>query len=97
MKKLLMIALLFTSGAMAEPFQSRKPVWCDEYKSVLESLANKYMERPAWTGKDLQNGNMYILTTNDKEGTWTYIETDGKVACVLGAGTDSNLNLGEKI
>ena len=97
MKKLLLVALVLTSAANAEPFRSQKPVWCDDYKTVLESLANKYTERPMWAGKDLQNGNVYILTANAKEGTWTYIETDGKVACVLGAGTDSNLNLGEKI
>ena len=97
MKKLIMISLLFANGAIAEPFASEKPVWCEDYKYVLESLISRYNEKPVWIGKDLKNSNTYILTTNEKEGTWTYIETDGKVACVLGAGTDSNLALGEKI
>jgi hypothetical protein len=97
MKKIFLVTLLFASSVNSEPFRSQKPVWCDEYKTVLESLANRYNEKPIWAGKDLQNGNMYVMTTNEKEGTWTYIETDGKVACVLGAGTDSSMMLGEKI
>ena len=97
MKKFMLLLLLVATGATAEPFQSEKSVWCDDVKIVLEALASRYHEKPMWVGKDLKTSNMYIMTTSEKEATWTFIETNGQVACILGAGTDSNLRLGEKI
>lgn len=97
MKQLLSVCLLTTTLAVAAPFESRKPVVCDEYKTVLESLVQKFNERPLWAGRDINNGNTYILTVNEKEGTWTYLETNGTVACVLGVGDKSTLTFGEKI
>ena len=97
MKKFMLLSLLAVANVDAAPFQSEKGVWCEDQKVVLETLAARYNEKPLWIGQDLKNSNIYIMTTNEKEATWTFIETNGQVACVLGAGTNSSLNLGEKI
>ncbi len=89
---------MFVAGTVAAaPFPSQKPVVCDDYQSVLDGLEKNYNEKPIWMGRDLNNGNMYILTANAKEDTWTYLETNNKVACVLGAGTKSTPVFGENI
>jgi hypothetical protein len=97
MKKLALLCLFVSASVAAEPFPSQKPVMCDAQETILESLAKNYSEKPVWMGKDLRNDNMYILTANEKESTWTYLETNGKVACVLGAGTKHTPMFGEKI
>ncbi len=97
MKKLILLCMLISTAAVAQPFQAQKPVVCDDYQLVLDGLEKNYNEKPIWMGKDLKNSNMYILTANEKEDTWTYLETNGKVACVLGAGKKSTPVFGEKI
>jgi len=98
MKNSLLFALLVAcSASLAEPFQYEKPTWCDDHKVVVEALKSRYNETVVWFGKDLENDSHYAMTTNVNEGTWTLIQTNGKVACVLGAGTNSMPVTGEKI
>ena len=98
MKKLILLCVFVASSVSADPFPSQKPVICEDAEIVLAALAEKYHEKVVWMGKDIKNGNAHILTVNEKESTWTYIETDGRIACVLGAGTDPTLLLlGEKV
>ena len=94
--RILALALVLTvTTVAAEPFRSNKPVVCEQRDLVLAQLAEKYEEKPVWMGKDLKNGNIYILTANNKEGSWTYIETNGEIACVLGAGSASTPKFGD--
>mgnify|MGYP003349750952 CR=1 FL=1 len=95
MKKLIALCLI-PAAVYADPFQSQKPVICEDSEVVLATLAEKYNESVAWMGKDLKNGNAHILTINEKEGTWTYIETNGQTACILGTGTKSTPMFGVK-
>lgn len=98
--RLVTMAFLFclaSSIANAAPFSSEKTIFCDDQKTILDSLVNKFEERVQWIGKDLQDGTAYILTVNAKDGTWTYLQSNGKVACVLGVGTMSTMLQGEKI
>lgn len=44
---------------------------------------------PAWVGKD--EGSKYVLMANEKTKTWTIVQFNDQVACVLGTGTDSNI------
>ena len=97
--RLVTMAFLFclaSSIADAAPFSSEKTIICDDQTTILDSLVNKFNETVQWMGKDLQDGTAYILTVNSKEGTWTYLQSNGKIACVLGVGNKSTLFLGEK-
>ena len=96
MKKLILLCAFAASAVSAEPFPSQKPVVCEEYEIVMATLAEQYHETVAWMGKDIKNGNAHIMTVNEKEGTWTYIETNGQTACILGTGTKSTPMFGVK-
>ena len=99
MRKLTMAFLfcLASSIANAEPFPSSKKVICDQLSIVLDTLATKFDEKVVWMGKDINDGTAYVLTANPKEHTWTYIQSDGKIACILGLGTGSTIQLGEPV
>ena len=101
MRKMI-IALLLVSGlANAAAFKSEKPVVCGGIDEILESLqGDPYSEKPVWMGKDIKDRTSYILLANFKTGTWTMIEMNDSVACVLGAGTGHTLvltNLGDPV
>ena len=99
MRKLTMAFLfcLTSSIANAEPFPSSKSVICDQLTVVVETLVTKFQEKVIWIGKDIQDGTTYILTANDKEQTWTYLQSNGKIACILGLGTGSTIQLGNPV
>lgn len=89
-----LMAFLFcltSSIANAEPFPSSKSVICDQMSVVVETLATKFQEKVVWVGKDIQDGTTYVLTMNLKDQTWTYLQSNGKIACILGVGTGSTM------
>lgn len=87
---ILAIALLFATSANSQ-VQMTKRVMCAETKQVLEAFqGSKYKEVLRWSGRDLQNEeNTYVLLTNAKTKTFTIIEMNAQMACVLGTGTHS--------
>jgi hypothetical protein len=70
---------------------------CDRTEVVFETLFKQFQEVPQWTGKDVKDGTTYVLTSNTKDGTWTLVQMDKDVACVMGLGTDTKLFLGNPI
>ena len=88
---ILAVALLFAGSANSQ-VQMTKRVLCAETKQVLEAFqGSKYKETLRWSGRDLQNEeNTYVLLTNTKTKTFTIIEMNGQMACVLGTGTHSS-------
>jgi len=98
MRKLfLAVSLLIAGTAMAVPFESTKRITCGSYQDVVVNLASQYEEKAIFTGKDLYDDTYYILFTNPKTSSWTFVQTNGNVACVLGTGEKSELQLGIKI
>ena len=62
-----------------------KKVICDLPDTMFEHLViDGYRERPSWFGIDSKS--KYILLSNDKTGTWTFIQYTQDIACILGAG-----------
>lgn len=63
-----------------------KPMKCAPAQEFLELFAINFGEKPAWVGKE-ENSNSYIsLLANKDTGTWTMIQYDVGIACVLGSG-----------
>lgn len=85
MKTILVLMMLMISSAYAEPIKVDKPIICDKFSTVIDVLTNgESKESPVWIGKD-ENSNFSLLT-NEKTKTWTIIQFNGTIACVLGSG-----------
>ena len=88
------VAFLFcltsTIAYAIQPFTVEKPVFCTDVKSMIEFLSGgEYREVPAWVGKDEKS--KYVVMANEKTKTWTIIQFNDQVACVLGTGTHGNI------
>jgi hypothetical protein len=95
MKRLILIsALLFAPLVNAENYKAQKPVICADRKEVIDSLqGEKYREHPMWGGIDGVDGSQHVLLVNHQTGSWTLLQVFPEVACILGVGTDSKLQL----
>ena len=88
------VAFLFcltsTIAYAIQPFTVEKPVFCTDVKSMIEFLSGEdYQEVPTWIGKDEKS--KYVLMSNEKSKTWTIVQFNDQVACVLGTGTHGNI------
>ena len=69
-----------------------KPVECTATKKLLPAIvASDYKEIPVWFGQEPDSGSNYTLFVNPTTKTWTLIQFDHNVACVVGSGTQSTL------
>lgn len=101
MKYISLIAFLVcltTTVKAQDIIELQKPMKCSEVQNVMNYFADKHNEKPVWVGKTVHNTHMTILANKEKR-SWTMVEYDAKLACVLGAGDEkssSDLNFGVK-
>jgi hypothetical protein len=93
MKKLLILSLVFYSSVYAqEVIELQKPLKCGEAQFVMNHFAKEYGEMPAWVGSTDTNTHITLLANKEKK-TWTLVEYNDNLACVLGSGNSgSNTN-----
>jgi hypothetical protein len=85
MRKFLLGVLLLPALAYAQPVTVDKPIICEKTEKVIESLqTGQYKETPSWIGRDEQS--RYALFANEKTKTWTIIQFNENIACILGVG-----------
>jgi hypothetical protein len=73
-------------------FTIEKPVICSDVKSMIEFLSGSgYRESPFWVGKDEKS--RYVLMVNEKAKTWSMVQFNDQVACILGTGEGHTLVL----
>jgi len=84
--------LLIPSLASAGRFETSKPVVCDDLNVVVSILKDQLGEDPVWRGTDLEDGTGYIFFMNVTKKTWSFVQHNEKVACVLGVGNDGAQN-----
>lgn len=91
MKYLLGLILFITSIVVAQPIIVQKPVTCIDANTLLQGLiGNNYKETPLWLG--IEPGaevSKYSVFVNQQTKTWTIIQFNDTIACVLGTGTES--------
>ena len=88
MRELLLGVLLLPALAIAQPVTVEKPVICDKTEKVIEGLQKgQYKETPYWVGQD--DKSKYALFSNEKTRTWTMIQFNENIACIIGAGEGS--------
>ena len=89
MRILLMAFLFCLTSSIAnaqEVIELTKPVKCGDTQWVVNHFTSEYGEKPLWVGKD-GNSNSYVtLLINKETRTWTLLQYDGKMACVLSVG-----------
>jgi len=92
-KTILTLALLLTTTTFAqqpdEIIDLVKPLKCSRAESVMNFFAEKFKEKPLWVGKT-STGTHIVLMVNKETKTWTLIEYDSRLACVIGAGETSS-------
>jgi hypothetical protein len=82
--------------AHAQTFKTDKPVVCSDLKTVIETVSGDYQEEPVWRGSS--GDSKFIMMANTKTGTWTFIQYNEKVACVLGTGDNGKpIRLGKSV
>jgi len=83
--------MLVLGLAVAQSVTVQKPVECADTATLLRGLSGSdYKETPIWWG--IEPGatvSKYSLFVNEKTKTWTLIQFDEKIACVLGTGENS--------
>ena len=85
MHKFILGVLLLPALAYAQPVTVEKPVVCDTPKIIIETLSGSgYKEQPFWAGNDTTS--RYIMMVNEKTKTWSFVQFNDNIACVLGTG-----------
>jgi hypothetical protein len=95
MRNLLLTLLLVPALAWSANFKYDKTLVCGDREEIIESLVGKvYTESPLWAGRDSMDGSEYVMLINHHTGTWTILQMNKTIACVLGVGTEIKLNVG---
>ena len=90
--KYFLILVLFVVGLVAaQSITIQKPVECADTATLLRGLSGRdYKERPIWFGIEPEaTVSRYSLFVNEETKTWTLIQFDKDMACVLGTGENS--------
>ena len=67
----------------------QKSLKCSDAQVVMNYFVDTHKEIPVWVGKSVHNTHVTLLMNNETR-SWTMIEYDDKIACVLGAGADKS-------
>jgi hypothetical protein len=65
----------------------QKSLKCSDAQIVMNYFVDTHKETPVWVGKSVHNTHITLLV-NKETRSWTMIEYDTRLACVLGAGED---------
>ncbi len=88
----LILFLLVPLLASAETIQLNKPVTCVSAMLVFQALVEQAGEKLIWVGKgDGADTSRTVVLANEKTKSWTIVQFDKNMACVLGSGVGSQL------
>lgn len=91
MIKWLFFSVILTSDVFAQPVTVQKPVECVDTETLFRGLiGSDYKEKPTWLG--IASGATlpkYSLFVNEQTKSWTLIQFNEKISCVLGTGEAS--------
>ena len=85
-KMFIMFVLMISSTTYAQEVVNLvKEMKCSNAQYVMNEFSQKWGEFPIWVGKTA-NGSYITLLVNKEKKTWTVLEYDSSIACVLGVG-----------
>lgn len=70
-----------------------KTVNCLSLSIIFQVLSKDYDEQPLFVGEDNNSKTKFIMTLNPKTRTWTMIEYEGNVGCIVGSGIKALVNV----
>ena len=80
----------FISQASAQNIiDLNKPMKCSEVENVMNYFSGTHNEKPVWVGKTVHNTHITLLM-NKETRSWTMVEYDSRLGCVLGAGDEKS-------
>ena len=85
----LLFCLISSIAHAQEIINLTKPMKCSDAQSVMNYFVDTHKETPIWVGKSVHNTHITLLVNKDTR-SWTVIEYDTRIACVLGAGEDKS-------
>ena len=83
----LLFCLISSIAHAQEIIDLQKPLKCSDAQVVMNYFVDTHKETPVWVGKSVHNTHITLLV-NKQTRSWTMIEYDTRIACVLGAGED---------
>ena len=83
----LLFCLISSIAHAQEIIELTKPMKCSDAQNVMNYFVDIHKETPIWVGKSVHNTHVALLM-NRQTRSWTMIEYDTRIACVLGAGED---------
>ena len=90
----LLFCLISSIAHAQEIIDLTKPMKCSDAQSVMNYFVDTHKETPVWVGKSVHNTHITLLM-NRETRSWTMIEYDTRLACVLGAGEDKTSSSSE--
>ena len=96
MKHIALIAAIFASQALAndQMVELNKPIQCSKPELMFQTLRSEYQEVPLWGGT--KERSQYVLMVNHSTTTWSLVEFDKNVACLIDAGEGFRLTTASK-
>ena len=87
MKYIFAALVLISSVAHAQLSEYDRRLTCGETRFVITALTKAAQEKPIWSGTDPETGTETMILQNTRTLTWTVVQYDQKMACVLHSGT----------
>ena len=85
------LTFLVCITVVAQPMTTKKEVYCDDTDKLLLMLqGGEFKELPIWFGKGEGKAPNYSLLVNQKTKSWTMIQFNNELACVIGTGENFN-------
>ena len=84
-----LFCLISSIAHAQEIIDLQKPLKCSDAQVVMNYFVDTHKETPIWVGKSVHNTHITLLM-NKETRSWTVIEYDVRIACVLGAGEDKS-------
>jgi hypothetical protein len=85
----LLFCLISSIAHAQEIIDLTKLLKCSDAQTVMNYFVDTHKETPVWVGKSVYNTHITLLM-NKETRSWTMIEYDTRLACVLGAGEDQS-------
>ena len=88
MKKIILLFLLAISTSAGSQQENAKPVLCMDTKAMFDAIFEKYNETILMVLDQDSFPNKIVLTVNHTTKTWSLVEYNTGIACLLGSGNN---------
>jgi hypothetical protein len=86
MKYIFAALVLISSVAHAQLSEYERKLTCGKTQFVISILTKNAQEKPIWAGVDPQSRTQTMILQNTQTLTWTVVQYDQTMACVLQSG-----------